>query len=169
MTLVASVPRHVPRPLLAVFWVAVIGFFLMSLAIAVQFPGTTSTGRSVEAAAAKLLAGSALIGAGLYVSFGQRRPTSGALFGLAALAWSLEEWNNPATGVGAAFTLGLVGYAIAPAVVAHAVLAYPFGRLGSRTERLTIVVGVRRHGACSRSSCGAVLRTCGAPVPSLPA
>ena len=140
MTLVASVPRHVPRPLLAVFWVAVIGFFLMSLAIAVQFPGTTSTGRSIEAAAAKLLAGSALIGAGLYVSFGQRRPTSGALFGLAALAWSLEEWNNPATGVGAAFTLGLVGYAIAPAFVAHAVLAYPFGRLGSRTERLTIVV-----------------------------
>ena len=113
---------------------------LMSLAIAVQFPGTTNTGRSIEAAATKLLAGSALIGAGLYVSFGQRRPTSGALFGLAALAWSLEEWNNPATGVGAAFTLGLVGYAIAPAFVAHAVLAYPFGRLGSRLERLTIVV-----------------------------
>ena len=69
-----------------------------------------------------------------------RRPVPGALFGLAAFAWSLEEWNNPGTGVGAAFTLGLVGYAIAPAVVAHAVLAYPSGRLTSPLERLTIVV-----------------------------
>jgi signal transduction histidine kinase len=120
-----------------VFWVTVMAFGLLSLAIAVQYPGTTTAGRSVVA---KLLAGSALIGAGLYLSVGLGRPASGALFGLAALAWSLEEWNNPATGMGAAFTLGLVGYAIAPAVVAHAVLAYPFGRLASRLERLTIVV-----------------------------
>jgi signal transduction histidine kinase len=140
VTLVAPVPRRLPRPLTAVFWVTVIAFGLFSLAIAVQYPGTTNAGRSVEAAVAKMLAGSALIGAGLYVSFGQRRPASGALFGLAAFAWSLEEWNNPATGVAAAFTLGLVGYAIAPAVVAHAVLAYPFGRLASPLERLTIVV-----------------------------
>jgi signal transduction histidine kinase len=140
VTLVASVSSRLPRSLTAVFWLTVIAFGLLSLAIAVQYPGTTNAGRSVEAAAAKLFAGSALIGAGLYVSFGWRRPASGALFGLAALAWSLEEWNNPGTGVGAAFTLGLVGYAIAPAVVAHTVLAYPFGRLGSRLERLTIVV-----------------------------
>ena len=140
MTLVASVPRRLPRPLTAVFWLTVIAFGLLSLAIAVQYPGTTNAGRSIEAAAAKLLAGSALIGAGLYVSVGMRRPASGALFGLAALAWSLEEWNNPGTGVGAAFTLGLVGYAIAPAAVAHAVLAYPIVRLASPLERLTIVV-----------------------------
>ena len=67
---------------------------------------------------------------------GLRAPCSG----WPPVAWSLEEWNNPATGVGAAFTIGLVGYAIAPAVVAHAVLAYPFGRLASRLERLTVVV-----------------------------
>ncbi len=140
MTLVASMPGPLPRPLTAVFWVTVIAFGLLSLAIAVQYPGTTNAGRSVEAAAAKLLAGTALIGAGLYLSFGWRRPASGALFGLAAVAWSLEEWNNPATAFGAAFTLGLVGYAIAPAVVAHAVLAYPTGRLASPLERLTIVV-----------------------------
>jgi len=133
-------PGPLPRPLTAVFWVTVIAFGLLSLAIAVQYPGTTNAGRSVEAAAAKLLAGSALIGAGLYLSFGWRRPASGALFGLAAVAWSLEEWNNPATAFGAAFTLGLVGYAIAPAVVAHAVLAYPSGRLASPLERLTMVV-----------------------------
>jgi signal transduction histidine kinase len=140
VTLVASLPGHLPRPLPAAFWVAVVGFGLVSLAIAIQFPGATNAGRSVEAAAAKLLAGSALIGAGLYVSVGWRKPASGILFGLVALAWSLEEWNNPATGVGAAFTLGLAGHAAAPAVVAHAVLAYPFGRLASRPERLTVVV-----------------------------
>lgn len=140
MTLVASVPRRPPWPLPAVFWVAVVGFGLLSLAIAVQYPGATNAGRSIEAAAAKLFAGSALIGGGLYVSVGWRKPASGILFGLAAVAWSLEEWNNPATGVGTAFTIGLVGHAVAPAVVAHAVLAYPFGRLASRLERL--IVGV---------------------------
>jgi signal transduction histidine kinase len=140
VTLVASLPGHLPRPLPAAFWVAVVGFGLVSLAIAIQYPGATNAGRSIEAAAAKLLAGSALIGAGVYLSVGMRRPASGALFGLAAFAWSLEEWNNPGTGIGAAFTTGLVGYAVAPAVVAHAVLAYPSGRLASPLERLTIVV-----------------------------
>jgi signal transduction histidine kinase len=123
-----------------VFWVTVIAFGLLSLVIAVHYPGMTNAGRSIEAAAAKLLAGSALIGAGLYLSVGMRRPASGALFGLAAFAWSLEEWSNPGIGVGAAFTLGLAGNAIAPSVVAHAVLAYPMVRLPSRLERLTIVV-----------------------------
>ena len=103
-------------------------------------PDDVYAGRSVESAAAELLAGSALIVAGLYQSFGERRPSLGLLFGLAAVAWSLEEWNNPATGIGAAFTIGLVGHALAPAVVAYAVLAYPLGRLSSRLERLTVAV-----------------------------
>jgi signal transduction histidine kinase len=140
VTLVPSAPRRLLRPLAAVFWVTAIAFGLLSLVIAVQYPGTTNAGRSVEAAVAKLLAGSALIGAGLYISVGMRRPASGALFGLAAFAWSLEEWNNPTIGVGAAFAVGLVGYAITPAVVAHAVLAYQSGRLASPLERLVIVV-----------------------------
>jgi signal transduction histidine kinase len=140
VTLVASVPRRLPRPLPALFWVTVVAFGLVSLAVTLENPGTTVAGRSIEAAAAKLLAGSALIGAGLYLSVGWRRSASGALFGLAACAWSLQEWNNPAIGAGAAFTIGIVGHALAPAVVAHAVLAYPFGRLSSRQERLTVAV-----------------------------
>jgi signal transduction histidine kinase len=140
VNLVASAPRRLPRPLPGVFWVTVVTFGLLSLAIALQYPGVTYAGRSIEAAAAKLLAGWALIGAGLYLSFGWGKPASGILFGLAACAWSLEEWNNPAPGIGAAFTIGLVGGAVAPAVVAHAVLAYPFGRLSSRPERLTVAV-----------------------------
>jgi signal transduction histidine kinase len=128
------------RPFQVLFWVGVAAFGLVSLAITLENPGTTLAGRSVEATAAKLLAGSALIGAGLYVSFGCRRPALGALFGLVAFAWSLEEWNNPSTGVGAAFTIGLVGQAVAPAVVAHAILAYPIGRLAPLPERLTVIV-----------------------------
>jgi signal transduction histidine kinase len=38
------------------------------------------------------------------------------------------EWNNPGIGSPAAFTFGLVAWALAPAVVAHAMLAYPSGR-----------------------------------------
>ena len=91
MTLVASAPRRVPRPLPGLFWVTVVAFGLVSLAIALANPGTTFAGRSLEAAAARLVAGAALIGAGLYLSFGRRRPASGALFGLAACAWFLEQ------------------------------------------------------------------------------
>jgi signal transduction histidine kinase len=140
VTLEASVPGRVRRPFQVAFWVSVAAFGLVSLAITLENPGTTLAGRSVEATAAKLLAGAALIGAGLYVSLGWRRPASGALFWLAACAWFLEEWNNPGTGIGAAFTIGLVGHALAPAVVAHSVLAYPMGGLASRLERLTVAV-----------------------------
>jgi signal transduction histidine kinase len=140
VTLVASVPRRLPWPLPAVFWVTVVPFGLLSIVLTLANPGTTFAGRSIEAAAAKSLAGSAMIGAGLYLTFGWRRPASGALFGLAACALALEEWNSPATGIGAAFTIGLVGHALTPTVVAHAVLAYPFGRLASRPERLTVGV-----------------------------
>jgi signal transduction histidine kinase len=139
VTLVASAPRRVLRPLPGVFWVTVVAFGLVSLAIALANPGTTFAGRSLEAAAARLIAGAALIGSGLYLSFGRRRPASGALFGLAACAWSLEEWNNPAT-VGALFTIGLVGHALAPAIVAHAVMAYPLGRVSLKLERMTVAV-----------------------------
>jgi signal transduction histidine kinase len=140
VTLVASVPRRLPRPLPAVQWATVIAFCLLSMVLTLVIPGTTVAGRSIEAAMAKSLAGSALIGAGVYLSFGWRRPASGALFGLAACALALEEWNSPATGIGVAFTIGLAGHALTPAVVAHAVLAYPSGRLASRPERLIVAV-----------------------------
>ena len=140
MTLVASAPRRQPRPFPAVFWVTVVAFGLLSMVLTLATPGTTFAGRSIEAAVAKALAGSALIGAGLYLSFGWRRPATGALFGLAACAMALEEWNSPATGIAAAFTIGLVGHTLTPAVVVHAVLGYPFGRLASRPERLTVAV-----------------------------
>jgi hypothetical protein len=48
--------------------------------------------------------------------------------------------TTPGAGAAVAFTFGLVTYALAPAVVAHAVLAYPSGRLSSPLERLAITI-----------------------------
>ena len=58
MTLVAPAPSRMPRPLPGLFWVTVVAFGLVSLAIALANPGTTFAGRSLEAAAAKTGCGS---------------------------------------------------------------------------------------------------------------
>jgi signal transduction histidine kinase len=81
-----------------------------------------------------------MIGAGLYVWWRRRATRSGPLLAAAGVAWFFPEWNNPGIGVGVAFTLGLVASATAPPLVAHAVLAYPFGRLSSAVERLTVTL-----------------------------
>jgi signal transduction histidine kinase len=80
-----------------------------------------------------------VIGAGFYV-WRRRGRRSGLLLAAAGVAWFLPEWDNPGVGTAAAFTFGLVTYALAPAVVAHAVLAYPSGRLASPLDRLAITV-----------------------------
>ena len=133
-------PGPLPRPLTAVFWVTVIAFGLLSLAIAVQYPGTTNAGRSVEAAAAKLLAGSALIGAGLYVSFGWRRPASGALVRAGRRGLVPRGVEQPCHRLRSGVHARTRRLRDRTRVVAHAVLAYPSGRLASPLERLTIVV-----------------------------
>jgi signal transduction histidine kinase len=52
----------------------------------------------------------------------------------AGTGWFFTEWNNPGLGSPAAFTFGLVVSALAVPLVAHAALAYPAGRLGSRLD-----------------------------------
>jgi len=82
----------------------------------------------------ELAAGWALIGAGVAGSW--RRPASreGLLLAGAGTGWFLVEWNNPGLGSPAAFTFGLIVAALAAPLVAHAALAYPAGRLGSRLD-----------------------------------
>jgi signal transduction histidine kinase len=97
-------------------------------------------GRSGMRDIALLAAGWAAIGAGLASWW--RRPASrfGPLLTAGGFAWFLLEWNNRGIGSAVAFTVGLVLFAAAPPVFAHAVLVYPNGRLGSQLERVTLVV-----------------------------
>ena len=140
MARVGSQMERLSSPLSAMLWLGAVAILLLSVAIAGEHPGATFAGRSSDAAAAWLIAGLALIAAGLYLWLGADRRREAALFGLAAVAWYLTEWNNPGVGIGPVFTVGLVARSIAPAVVAHAILAYPLGHLNSRLERLIIAV-----------------------------
>jgi signal transduction histidine kinase len=81
-----------------------------------------------------------MILAGLYVWWRRPGNESGLLLAFAGVAWFFPEWTNPGIGFGVVFTIGLVAFAMAPPLVAHAVLAYPFGRLSSAVERLTVTL-----------------------------
>jgi signal transduction histidine kinase len=126
------------RTVAVAMWPAALGFGLLSLLIARSHPGATFGGTSWMAGLAGLTAGWAMIAAGFYVW--RRRKRSGLLLAAAGVAWSFPEWDNPGIGAAVAFTFGLVTYALAPAMVAHAVLAYPSGRLSSPLGRLAITV-----------------------------
>jgi signal transduction histidine kinase len=127
--------------IVAVVGLAVVGVAagLLSLVVARDDPGYSIVGDSALARAALLGAGWALIGVGV-VSW-LRRPDSrfGLLLAAVGFAWFLPEWNNPGVGSAAAFTLGLCLYAACPPFAAHAVLAFPAGRLASRVERVLVV------------------------------
>jgi signal transduction histidine kinase len=115
------------------------GFGLLSLAEARSAPGNSLAGTSWVGAAAELTAGWGLITAGVAESW--RRPASraGLLLLGAGIGWFFAEWNNPGLGSPAAFTFGLVASALAAPLVAHAALAYPVGRLGSRLDACVVV------------------------------
>jgi signal transduction histidine kinase len=134
---VSRLSHHTRLALLAI-WPAAFGFGLLSLLIAQSHPGATFGGTSWAAGLAGLAAGWSAIGAGFYVWW-RRGKRAGLLLAAAGVAWFFPEWDNPGLGA-AAFTFGLVTYALAPAVVAHAVLAYPPGRLPSPFGRLAVMV-----------------------------
>ena len=97
-------------------------------------------------------AGWALVGCGLAFWGTEAGSRFGPLLTAAGFAWFLPEWNNPAIDSSLAFTIGLCLYAACPPLVAHAVLAYPSGRLGSHTER-GVVVSLTWAACSSSASC----------------
>ncbi len=137
MGLAVSGFGRLARAVVAGVWPAAFGFGLLSLLIARSHPGATFGGTSWTAGLAELAAGWAVIGAGCYVW--RRGKRSGLSLAAAGVAWFFPEWDNPGAGA-AVFTFGLVSYALAPAVVAHAVMAYPSGRLSSPLERVALAV-----------------------------
>jgi hypothetical protein len=116
-------------------------FGVFSLAVARRGAGYSFGGSSVFAAAAELAAGYALLAVGVAAWMRPRQAKLGAILVAASFAWFLLEWNNPEAGSAGAFTAGLVLYAAAPPLVAHAMLAYPDGRVGWWPARLGLALG----------------------------
>jgi len=114
---------------------------VFSLAVARRGAGNSFGGISAFTGAAELAAGCALLAVGFAAWMRPHQARLGALLVAASLAWFLLEWNNPAAGSAFVFTVGLVLYAAAPPLVAHAMLAYPDGRVGWWPGRLGLALG----------------------------
>lgn len=129
--------RRIARPLM---WLVAVAVGLSSVVVVRRGPDYSLVGQSLGGLASLLLPGFALTASGLVTW--ARRPSSrsGPLLVAAGLGWFLGAWNNPGIGWAPAFTVGLVGWAVCPPIVAHAVLTFPTGRGLSRTERLFVVL-----------------------------
>lgn len=101
---------------------------LWPLGVGVGVVSVAVSGSGPVGAAGELLAGWAVIAAGL--AFWARRPATaaGAVLTAAGFGWLLASWNTPVIGSAAGFTVGLVLYPIAPPLLAHAALVFPAGR-----------------------------------------
>jgi signal transduction histidine kinase len=124
-----------------------LGLLVMGLATGVAClivvrgnPGASLAGASLAGATGLLGAGFALVGAGALEA--RRRPSSrtGMLLAGGGVAWLAVEFANPGSSVAVAFTAGLVCYALAPVLIAHAALTFPEGRLSSAPERVAVAI-----------------------------
>ena len=89
--------------------------------------------------AVELVAGYALIASGLVLIRRRQSGTPGVPLVAGGCGWFLLEWNNPGVGAPLVFTIGLVFYASAPPLLAHALLAFPALRSGWR-ERAVMAI-----------------------------
>ena len=121
--------------------IAALGLALgaFSLRVARDHSGYWFAGDSAVGAIALLGAGWAILACGLAVCLRGVRP-AGLLLVATGLAWFLPEWNNPSVRSALAFTMGLCLYAACPPLAAHALFAYPRGKLASPTERAGVAI-----------------------------
>jgi len=124
-----------------VLGIAALGLALgaFSLRVARDHSGYWFAGDSAVGAVALLGAGWAILACGLAVCLRGVRP-AGLLLVATGLAWFLPEWNNPGVRSALAFTMGLCLYAACPPLAAHALFAYPRGKLASPTERAGVAI-----------------------------
>ena len=127
-------PRHL------VVLAAGLALGVTALAVVHGTPASSLAGASAGATVALAAVGWALIACGVVAW--ARRPASrfGPLLAAAGGAWFVAELNNPGAGSSLLFTVGLLGYAACPAIVAHAALAYPEGRVPGRLARAALAV-----------------------------
>ena len=113
---------------------------VLSIAAARRDPVGSFAGRSTLGGIAELSAGWSLVAAGLLFWIRHRQNRFGPLLTAAGFAWFLPEWSNPGVGTALGFTAGLVCFVACVPLVGHAALAYPTGRLRSRSA-LVVVAG----------------------------
>jgi signal transduction histidine kinase len=121
---------------------AVLAVGLGALAIA-QGPGrfTTYAGRSGMAATLTVVAGLALVLAGLVPSFSRRAARIGDLAVLAGLIWFAPVWVGWDKGLPLVRSLGMLAAGFTFPLLLHLVVAYPSGRLhGVVAQTLVAVV-----------------------------
>ena len=114
------------------------GLAALSLA---RGPGefTTYAGRSDPAAVLAVLAGLALVVAGLVISFSRPAGRIGDLALLAGVVWFAPFWAGWMGGPPLVLTLGALAAGFAFPLVLHLVLAYPTGPLGSKGVRALVL------------------------------
>jgi signal transduction histidine kinase len=137
---VARVPvRPANLARLAVGAVA-LAYGLGALAVA-RGPGelTTYAGRSDLAAALAVVAGLALVAAGLVMSFTRPAGPIGDLALLAGFVWFAPFWAGWRGGPPLVASIGTLAAGFAFALLFHLVLAYPTGRLASKGARVLVV------------------------------
>jgi signal transduction histidine kinase len=107
-----------------------------SAVIASRTPGYSSVTSTAWAIALMLLAGWALLTAGMVLLRKAEYRSAGALLGAASLAWFMAQWDSAWARSAVAFGVGLVLGSVCPVFVAHAVLRLN-GRLGRLDEVAT--------------------------------
>jgi signal transduction histidine kinase len=112
-----------------------------AVTVARRHPDLSLAGDAAWASVARLVAGWALVAAGL--AHWSRHPASrcGALLAGGGLAWFLIEAANPEVGSALLFSAGLVLFAACPPLIAHAALAHAHGRLRTRGETAVVALG----------------------------
>jgi signal transduction histidine kinase len=112
-----------------------------SISLAHRQPAYSLAGAGALAAAAELAAGGGLLAAAATILVRRPGNRAGPLLVAAAWAWFLVEWNNPGAGTSLVFSIGLALGTACPALVAHAALAYPRGRLDGMLDRVAVGLG----------------------------
>jgi signal transduction histidine kinase len=117
-----------------------LAYGLGALAVA-RGPGelTTYAGRSDLAATLAVLAGLALVAAGLVTSFARPAGRIGDLALLAGLVWFAPFWAGWKGGPPLVLSLGTLAAGFAFPLLLHLVLAHPTGRLRSKGVRALVV------------------------------
>ena len=138
-----SAPGVAPRPASLVLGVVAIAVGVTTLAVARDRPDLSLAAGSGHAQVVFLLAGWLVAAAGL-AKLAEPQRSLGTLLVAAGGAWFIAELDSPAAEPAALFTVGLVGAAAAPAVVAHAglALARPRGWRALAVAGYLLAVGV---------------------------